>query len=810
MYPKKYSLFLPHHPDLLPRQAATMEDQVRWAVSIEKISHASQLTATVVPLPSADRPSARRASIEIATRGRGSSLAAPSVSMLKQNFSAVKVSAAPKPSTSLAKYRQWTSSQGSNESRGERRGSPLSSLGQDVESKLEPKRISDKIVVKTTSVGTRETRALRKTLRNLDRGQCDVDQALINAYKHAVDKTEEEHNMLLNVIGSDVHPDLVKLNIFTRLDELALDNIIKSMFKIPTYPGMQIVREGDAGELFYCIGQGTYDVCVGGESGVESRRRSQDLRHNVARLRARSRSRASSLARARIDSGNSQKSAGTFCTKLGPGSCFGEGALLSATRPASVLCSTKKDSVGFAETASGGGGDGGGGGAPVDSTGGWVWALRRDAYSSAVRKYEQRMKRERLAFLKSVPLFSGGTLSGKDFARLSDALEWREWEAGQTIVAKGSMKKKMFIVKSGLVLAVEDGDEQSWSAGETFGNRALLYEEKWDASIVATQDTMCLVLERKEFNRLLGGLKERILKTWSKERRRSLCAVDMEEFGAEQEEEGAAEQVVVQAEAKEHEPGSAFDTRGTLHPSERDRPQSVRHVAMSESATVMLAELDGDDHGDDSDDSVEEDEGDMDDESDDDYADQDIEWEDGSVLDDAILYADLEPRALLGAGSFGEVKLVLHKPSQRHYALKCMRRFFIVDNGFESMVENEKSAMCELAGSSLFLVNLYNTFHDEINIYMLMELCTGGELYDHLSKQEGKCVPMGAAQFCKYFAFIVFRRVSLLTPHSPTIHETRIHRRTYTLTHTHTHTANRHGVHSSRARRYAFAQHCLP
>ena len=84
-------------------------------------------------------------------------------------------------------------------------------------------------------------------------------------------------------------------------------------------------------------------------------------------------------------------------------------------------------------------------------------------------------------------------------------------------------------------------------------------EEKWDASIVATQDTMCLVLERKEFNRLLGGLKERILKTWSKERRRSLCAVDMEEFGAEQEEEGAAEQVVVQAEAKEHEPGSAFD-----------------------------------------------------------------------------------------------------------------------------------------------------------------------------------------------------------------------------------------------------------
>ena len=73
-----------------------------------------------------------------------------------------------------------------------------------------------------------------------------------------------------------------------------------------------------------------------------------------------------------------------------------------------------------------------------------------------------------------------------------------------------------------------------------------------------------------------------------------------------------------------------------------------------------------------------------------------------------------------------------------------------MDNGFESMVENEKSAMCELSGRSFFLVNLYNTYKDKINIYMLMELCTGGELYDHLSKQEGKCVPMGTAQFCTW------------------------------------------------------------
>ena len=76
-----------------------------------------------------------------------------------------------------------------------------------------------------------------------------------------------------------------------------------------------------------------------------------------------------------------------------------------------------------------------------------------------------------------------------------------------------------------------------------------------------------------------------------------------------------------------------------------------------------------------------------------------------------------------------------------------MSRTYIVDNGWEEMVEHERHAMMELAGVSIFLIDLYNTYCDKHYIYMLMELCTGGELYEHLCQQEDKSVSVGAMRF---------------------------------------------------------------
>ena len=789
-------------------KAASVEDQVRWAVSIERVSHASDLAATVVPLPSGQRPS----SIKITHRGRSategetlllgslSTPRTPSESMLRQGFSAVKKGnqRSCKPSTPLGKYRQWSDSMRSVHFDEDRSGTGFAESA-DHEPVGEEAAAADE--GRHTSL-SRNKAVPRDMLRHMNRGHCDVDLELIKAYGADTTKSNAEHSLLLSCIGSTSHPDLVKLNIFSRLDQDALGALVDVMFKIPTYPGMQVIREGDAGDLFYIVGGGTFDVTVGYST---NHRRSQEIRGQVPRKN-------SNLSRLmRISTGDDRKylteqedatDETVFCTTLEVGSCFGEGALLSATRPTTVTCSTgTKGTAGHTTTASGSAKAGDG-----ENEGGWLWALRRDAYQTAVRTFEQRKKRERLAFLRSVPLFSGGTLTGKDYSRLSDAVESRTFTASSTIVAKGAPKKKLYIVKTGTARAIE-ANGQIWSAGDTFGNRALLYEENWDVAVVADHDIECLVLERKEFNQLLGGLKERILKTWKREHRRSV--IDSKEAVEDDHEEGGGgeEGKSTELARSTHDPLLAMRGTITARHLKQDSEESIGRVYRdaAHSVDVVLARMstentetalshmsseeieevlntsglrmssefiatamqgpdDGgqqqsdaqdaesnyDDPSDDDDDEEDEDD-DEDDEEWDYEEEQHIEWEEGEMLDATIRFEDLEPRALLGAGSFGSVKLVLHKPTQRHYALKCMRRVYVVDNGWEDMVENEKSAMCELAGRSVFLVNLYNTFSDQVNIYMLMELCTGGELYDHLCKQKDKCVSVGAARFCKLF-----------------------------------------------------------
>lgn len=687
------------------------------------------MPSSIVPLP-LNKPSQRIPGL------------APSDSMLNNDFSVVKVASPGRVSTSLSKYRSRSLSVEHKTRNFDMSGSELSNLSN---SNLQQYATTsgqtiDKLDTKLSK------RALRGTLRNMDHGQCDTDRALIEAHHHSVEKNEQELSMLLDAVGSNSHPDLVKLNIFTRLDESALEYIIGKMFKIPTYSGMQIMQEGDAGELFYVVGKGTYDVhVVGHDVDTGSKDYSLGLRHKLRRKRSDSRSRGSSLSTYTPRTSNG--SVTTFCTTLKAGDCFGEGALLNATRPASVICSTQYNNESIEGSSL----------EQPERAGGWIWALQRDTYQFAVRKYEQRLKREHAAFLKSIPLFSGGKLTAKELSRLSDAIETRQWEAGETIVKKGSAKRKLYIIKFGQVITANEKDKQAWFVGESFGNRALLYGEKWDVSLVAKVDTICLVLKRKEFNEIVGGLKEKIFSTWSRERKRSLHeAVDTEAVRAVKDSDTAKVSVNQHTQDKElceskNRESDVMQTPENLMVNDKNSSTSlckVEHGQRDFEIKTILAEIDDID----SDDSIEEDDELAGECSDDEYEEEDLPWDKRSCIYSDIQLDALEPRALLGAGSFGEVKLVLHKNKfQRHYALKCMRRNFIVENGFESMVENERCAMCELAGCSIFLVNLYNTYQDDINIYMLMELCTGGELYDYLSKQEGKCVSIAAAQFCKCY-----------------------------------------------------------
>jgi cGMP-dependent protein kinase len=99
-----------------------------------------------------------------------------------------------------------------------------------------------------------------------------------------------------------------------------------------------------------------------------------------------------------------------------------------------------------------------------------------------------------------------------------------------------------------------------------------------------------------------------------------------------------------------------------------------------------------------------------------------------------IAFSDLEILQALGAGAFGHVKLVRHRPDGRTFALKCLVKSHIVANNLKDHVVNEKRVMMRL--NHPFLLKLHHTYKDKSFLYLLLEVCLGGELFTHLRRRE--------------------------------------------------------------------------
>jgi len=106
----------------------------------------------------------------------------------------------------------------------------------------------------------------------------------------------------------------------------------------------------------------------------------------------------------------------------------------------------------------------------------------------------------------------------------------------------------------------------------------------------------------------------------------------------------------------------------------------------------------------------------------------------GSALLKSICQLDqLESIGILGKGAFGVVSLVVDPITKKSYALKAMMKCQIAEMGFQEHIVNEKDVMLLL--HSDFLVNLRGTFKDKLRVYLLLDVCLGGELFTILRKR---------------------------------------------------------------------------
>ncbi|KAJ3126785.1 camp-dependent protein kinase catalytic subunit [Irineochytrium annulatum] len=86
----------------------------------------------------------------------------------------------------------------------------------------------------------------------------------------------------------------------------------------------------------------------------------------------------------------------------------------------------------------------------------------------------------------------------------------------------------------------------------------------------------------------------------------------------------------------------------------------------------------------------------------------------------------------LGTGSFGRVHLVKLVATQKHFAMKVLRKSDVVKLRQVEHTINEKHILERL--DFPFLVGLLGAFQDDQNLYLVLEYVQGGELFSYLRR----------------------------------------------------------------------------
>ncbi|KAK3373320.1 cyclic nucleotide-binding-like protein [Lasiosphaeria ovina] len=234
--------------------------------------------------------------------------------------------------------------------------------------------------------------------------------------------------------------------LFSHLDEEQSSQILGALVEkpIPT-KGIKVITQGDAGDFFYVVEKGSFDVYVNSSGSLQPG--PDGMGQNVGLIEA--------------------------------GGSFGELALMyNAPRAATVISAEPHCTL---------------------------WALDRLTFRRILMESTFARRRMYESFLEEVPLLS--SLTPYERSKIADALESQKFPAGYTIIREGDPGHSFFLLEAGEAVAYRSDNltpVKRYKKGDFFGELALLNDAPRAASVVSETEVKVATLGKSAFQRLLG------------------------------------------------------------------------------------------------------------------------------------------------------------------------------------------------------------------------------------------------------------------------------------------------------------------
>lgn len=241
--------------------------------------------------------------------------------------------------------------------------------------------------------------------------------------------------------------------LFSHLDDEQSSQVLGALVEKPIpAKGIKVITQGDAGDYFYIVEKGDFDIHINESGSVQP----------------------------------GPEGIGRKVTTIGPGGSFGELALMYNAPRAATVISTEPGSL--------------------------LWYLDRVTFRRILMDSAFARRRMYESFLNEVPLLSG--LAPYERSKIADALETQKFPANSTIIKEGDPGEAFFLLESGTcaVYKRETGDKvlMKYKKGDYFGELALLDDKPRAASVVSTADVKVATLGKEGFLRLLGPVEGRM------------------------------------------------------------------------------------------------------------------------------------------------------------------------------------------------------------------------------------------------------------------------------------------------------------